>query len=37
MAGWALVWYILLGIWALLPRKRRGMFGDAHPLRAMGS
>ncbi|HEX5353786.1 MAG TPA: disulfide bond formation protein B [Rhodanobacteraceae bacterium] len=37
MAGWALIWYILLGIWALLPRPRRNKFEGARPLRAMRS
>lgn len=27
MAGWTLVWYILLGIWALLPRPRHNRLG----------
>ncbi|MGH8191836.1 MAG: disulfide bond formation protein B [Rhodanobacteraceae bacterium] len=36
MAGWTLIWYILLGIWSLLPRKRRNKLGGAHPLRAIG-
>jgi disulfide bond formation protein DsbB len=35
MAGWTLVWYVLLGIWALLPRPRRNKLGDARRLRAM--
>lgn len=37
MAGWTLVWYVLLGAWALLPRPRRNKLGDARPLRAMRS
>ena len=37
MAGWTLIWYVLLGIWMLLPRRRHNTFGDAPPLRAMGS
>lgn len=32
MAAWALIWYILLGIWALLPRRRRNTFGTVRPL-----
>ena len=35
MAGWTLIWYILLGAWALLPRPRRNRLGGARPLRAM--
>ena len=37
MAGWTLIWYVLLGIWALLPRPRRNKLSDARPLRALGS
>lgn len=37
MAGWTLIWYILLGVWALLPRRQRNKLGDARPLRAMRS
>lgn len=37
MAGWTLIWYIVLGIWALLPRNRRNAFGGARPLRVLGS
>lgn len=36
MAGWTLIWYILLGIWALLPRPRRNRFGGVRPLGAIG-
>lgn len=32
MAGWTLVWYVLLGIWALLPRPRRNRLGNVRPL-----
>lgn len=35
MAGWTLIWYVLLAAWALLPRSRRNRFGSAQPLRAM--
>ncbi|HEU0277723.1 MAG TPA: disulfide bond formation protein B [Rhodanobacteraceae bacterium] len=34
MAGWTLIWYILLGIWSLLPR-RRVRRNEVQPLRAM--
>jgi disulfide bond formation protein DsbB len=37
MAGWTLIWYVVLGIWALLPRARGHRFGGARPLRALGS
>ncbi|TAN07113.1 MAG: disulfide bond formation protein B [Rhodanobacteraceae bacterium] len=38
MAGWALIWYVLLGVWALLPRPRRGnRLSQAQPLRALRS
>lgn len=36
MAGWTLIWYILLGAWALLPRPRRARHVDARPLRTLG-
>jgi disulfide bond formation protein DsbB len=36
MAGWTLIWYVLLAIWALLPRPRRNHLRHAPPLRAMG-
>ncbi|HEX7369744.1 MAG TPA: disulfide bond formation protein B [Rhodanobacteraceae bacterium] len=36
MAGWTMIWYILLGIWALLPCSRRTRLGGTRPLRAMG-
>lgn len=35
MAGWTLIWYVVLGVWALLPRPRRSKLGDARPPRAM--
>jgi len=34
MAGWTMVWYLLLGVWALLPRPRGNRLGNARPLRA---
>jgi disulfide bond formation protein DsbB len=37
MAGWTLVWYVLLGVWALLPHRRGNKSGVAPPLRTMGS
>jgi protein dithiol:quinone oxidoreductase len=37
MAGWTLIWYILLGVWALLPRPRHGRFGNAQSLRPLGN
>jgi disulfide bond formation protein DsbB len=34
MAGWALIWYILLAVWALLPRPcRHRLDGGPRPLR----
>lgn len=33
MAGWTLIWYVLLGVWAGWPRARRGAYGDPRPLR----
>jgi disulfide bond formation protein DsbB len=36
MAGWTLIWYVLLAIWALVPRPRRNDLRNAPPLRAMG-
>lgn len=36
MAGWTMIWYVALAIWAWLPRPRRRKFGDAAPLRALG-
>jgi disulfide bond formation protein DsbB len=36
MAGWTLIWYVLLAIWAVLPRPRRNHLRNAPPLRAMG-
>ena len=35
MAGWTLIWYVLLGVWALLPRPRRNKLGDVRPPRAI--
>lgn len=35
MAGWTLVWYVVLGIWALLPRPRGNKLIGRRPLRAM--
>mgnify|MGYP001080350362 CR=1 FL=1 len=35
MAGWTLIWYVLLGVWALLPRPRHNKLNAARPLRAM--
>jgi disulfide bond formation protein DsbB len=35
MAGWTLVWYVVLGSWALLPHSRGGRSAAARPLRAM--
>lgn len=37
MAGWTVIWYVLLGVWALLPRRRGGHLGDARPVRALRS
>lgn len=37
MAGWTLIWYILLGIWALLPRHGRNTLGSVRPLRTTRS
>ena len=37
MAGWTLIWYVALGIWALLPRPRGNKLAGARPLRAMRS
>ncbi|MBN8737444.1 MAG: disulfide bond formation protein B [Xanthomonadales bacterium] len=31
MAGWTLIWYVLLGAWALLPRPRRNRLVDTRP------
>lgn len=37
MAGWTLIWYVALGIWALLPRPRRfAAVGGVRPLRNNG-
>ncbi len=36
MAGWTLIWYVVLGIWALLPRARRHGLGPVQPIRALG-
>lgn len=35
MAGWTLIWYVLLGVWALLPRRRRNRLGGVIPPRAL--
>jgi len=35
MAGWTLIWYVVLGIWALLPRPRGNKLVGAPSLRAM--
>lgn len=36
MAGWTLIWYVLLGAWSLLPRGRRNnRFGDPRPVRVL--
>lgn len=37
MAGWTLIWYVLLGLWALLPRPGRSRSDRAHSLRVIGS
>ena len=37
MAGWTLIWYVVLGVWALLPRGRGRQSGRALPLRALRS
>ncbi len=37
MAGWTLIWYMLLGVWALLPHRRGNKLGAAPPLRTMRS
>jgi disulfide bond formation protein DsbB len=37
MAGWTLIWYVLLGAWALLPRPRRNRLGNVRGLRASRS
>ncbi len=37
MAGWTTIWYVLLGVWALLPRRRNDRFGDLKPLHALRS
>lgn len=31
MAGWTLIWYIVLGVWALLPRPRPGSLAPLRP------
>ena len=33
MAGWTLIWYVLLAAWALLPRAQRHNLGAPRPLR----
>ena len=35
MAGWTLIWYVLLGVWALLPRSRGNKLAATSPLRPM--
>lgn len=35
MAGWTLIWYILLATWALLPRPRRGRHDRSAELRPL--
>jgi protein dithiol:quinone oxidoreductase len=37
MAGWTLIWYVLLGVWALLPRRRDNKLGAAPALRTIRS
>lgn len=37
MAGWTVIWYILLGIWAWLPRRRHNILGAVNPPRALRS
>lgn len=37
MAGWTLIWYVLLGVWALLPRPRHNRLGGARTLRTSRS
>ena len=37
MAGWTTIWYVLLAVWALWPRPRRGTFGDVQPVRPLRS
>jgi disulfide bond formation protein DsbB len=37
MAGWTLIWYMLLGAWAFLPRSRGNKLGGARTLRASRS
>ena len=37
MAGWTLICYVALGVWALLPRPRRNRLGAARSPRAMRS
>jgi disulfide bond formation protein DsbB len=37
MAGWTLIWYVLLGAWALLTRSRGNKLGGARTLRASRS
>ncbi len=36
MAGWTLIWYVLLAVWAAVPRSRRNHLRNAPPLRALG-
>lgn len=37
MAGWTLIWYLVLGLWALLPRPRRNKFNGVQLPRALRS
>lgn len=37
MAGWTLIWYVVLALWAVVPRARGRKSGDARPLRALRS
>ena len=36
MAGWALVWFVVLGLWALVPRRRAATLGGIRPVRPLG-
>jgi disulfide bond formation protein DsbB len=37
MAGWTVIWYTLLGVWALLPRPHRNRLNGLRPLRTARS
>lgn len=37
MAGWTLIWYVVLGVWALWPRGRGRKSDRTQPLRALRS